>query len=913
MKCRILVSTGLLVLPLLALPQPPQSAAPKIAFEKHILPNGLQLILHVDRKLPVVHVNLCFHVGSNNERVGRSGFAHLFEHMMFEGSKNASQKYHVYAEKAGANISEGVFSGSTEWDRTNYHISVPSANLEHVLWLESDRVATLAEAVTKERFENVRDVVRNERREKLENQPYGRWRKLVFENLYPYRHPYANDIIGTHEDLLAATVEDVKDFFRTFYTPNNLSLAVVGDFDPAEAKRLVEKYFGGIPAGPALDRPPRWIPVLDGERVIEVRDRVPQERTYFAWHSPAWFDPGDAELDLASTVLTDGLSSRLSKVLVYEKRLCSEVSSFQRSREAASIIVVSVTARPGASLAAVEATVSEEIASLARDGPTPAELNRAKTKWEFGFISGLESLRGKADRLNQYNTYLGDPSKFEADLARHRNPTVVEVRDVVARWLNTRNRLVVRFRPETSGRETQVALDRAQTPPLGADRPFRAPEVRSGRLGNGLEVLLVERHELPKVAVQVVTRSGSADDSPGKAGLAMLAVPAMRMGTKTRKTLEIEDAMGDLGSALVAGVDRECSSLGFEVLKRHLSPAMAILADVVRNPVFPASEVDLEKKRRLDALSQESQSPDGIAWRVAVMLAFGRDHPYGAPEAGSPGTVEKLTREDFVGFHQRYWKPGSSALVFVGDLSLEEALTLARDAFGTWSGGARPPASIPKPQPVGPGKVFLVGRQDAPSTVVVQLVGAPPRTSDEYFALGLADAIWGGARGRLNLNLRGEKGYTYWVSSFPVLYSTAGAWCAWGTVQTEKTKESVVEFLKELSFLAGEKPPTAEELAHAKANRVRGYAQQFVTLHRVAGQVAELWALGLPMSELQREPLELERTSLAAVNAVARKYAVPKESILLLVGDLSKITAGVREVVKGEMVVLDVEGNPVRK
>jgi len=687
----------------------------------------------------------------------------------------------------------------------------------------------------------------------------------------------------------------------------------VGDFDPAEAKRLVEKYFGGIPAGPALDRPPRWIPTLDGERVIEVRDRVPQERTYFAWPSPAWFDPGDAELELASTILTDGLSSRLNKILVYEKRLCSEVSSFRRSGEAASIFGMWVTARPGVSLAAVEAIVSEEIARLARDGPTLAELNRAKAKWEFGFISGLESLGAKADRLNQYNTYLGEPGKFEADLARHRNPTVVDVRDVVARWLNTRNRLLVRFRPETSGREMQVALDRAQIPPLGADRPFQAPEVRSGRLGNGLEVLLIERHELPKVAVRLVTRSGSADDPPGKAGLAMLAVDVMCMGTKTRKTLEIEDAMGDLGSALTASVARERASLGFEVLKRHLSPAMAILADVVRNPVFPASEVDLEKKGSLDFLSREFQSPDGIAWRVAGMLAFGRNHPYGAPEGGLPGTVEKLTREDLVGFHQRYWKPGSSALVFAGDLSLEEALALAKDTFGAWSGGARPPASIPKPQPVGPGKVFLIDRQDAPSTVVVQLIGAPSRTSDEYFALRLADAIWGGASGRLNLNLGGEKGYTYWVSSFPVLYSTAGAWWAWATVQTDKTKESVVEFLKELSFQAGEKPPTAEELARAKANRVRGYAQQFATLDRVAGQVAELWALGLPMSELQREPAELERTTLAAVNALARRYAAPKESTLLLVGDLSKITAGVREVVKGEIVVLDVEGNPVRR
>jgi zinc protease len=341
---------------------------------------------------------------------------------------------------------------------------------------------------------------------------------------------------------------------------------------------------------------------------------------------------------------------------------------------------------------------------------------------------------------------------------------------------------------------------------------------------------------------------------------------------------------------------------------------MAIFADVVRHPVFPESEVNLEKKRRLDALSQESRDPEAIAWRVGNMLAFGRDHPYSTPNRGLPSTIERLTREDFVHFHQRYWKPASSALIFAGDLSFEEAQTLAEHAFGTWSGGARPPASIPKPQPVGSGKVFLVDRQDAPQTMIVQLVGAPSRKSAEYFALRLADAIWGGAiSARLNLNLSSEKGYTYGVYSFPTFYSTAGVWRAQGTVQTDKTKESVVEFLKELNFLAGEKPPTAEELANAKANRVRGYAQQFATLDRVARQVTELWALGLSISELQREPLELERTPLAAVNAVARKYAAPKDSVLLLVGDLAKIAAAVREVVKGEIVVLDVEGNPARK
>ncbi|MBV9958108.1 MAG: insulinase family protein, partial [Acidobacteria bacterium] len=279
----------------------------KINFEKYTLPNGLQVILHVDKKLPVVHVNEWFHVGSKNEKVGRTGFAHLFEHLMFQGSKNADGEYFSLVEKLGASDA----NGTTNNDRTNFFATVPSGNLEALLWVESDRLATLMDAMTKEKLDNQRDVVKNERRQSYENQPYGRAFKLLDENIFPAGHPYSWQVIGSHEDLTAASLDDVKDFFRTYYTPNNLSLVIAGDFDPAEAKRLIEKYFGNIPAGPPLDRPQWWIPKLDGEKIVEAYDRVPQERTYMAWPSPPIFRPGDAELDLTGSILTDGLSSRL--------------------------------------------------------------------------------------------------------------------------------------------------------------------------------------------------------------------------------------------------------------------------------------------------------------------------------------------------------------------------------------------------------------------------------------------------------------------------------------------------------------------------------------------------------------------------------------------------------------------------
>jgi zinc protease len=900
-----------------AAPSAPGSDAPvpKIVFEKVVLPNGLQVILHVDRKLPIVHVNEWIHAGSKNEKPGRTGFAHLFEHLMFEGSKGSPEKYLSVAEKLGANLREGGVNGTTNQDRTNYFITVPSGSLERVLWLESDRLLTLMEFLTKENLDHQRDVVKNERRQGLENQPYGRAFKLIFENLYPAQHPYSWPVIGSHEDLSAATFDDVKEFFKTYYTPNNLSLAITGDFDPAEAKKLVEKYFGSIPAGPALDRPGRYLAALDGEKIVEVADRVPQERVYIAWPAPEFFGADEAPLNLASRILTDGLASRLNKALVYDKPLCTNVNSFNDTNEIAGEFIVIATARPGASLAEIERTIGEEIAKLAKAGPTAEELSRAQAKQEYDFVTGLEGIGGfggKADLLNTYNTFLGDPGKLEADVLRHRHVTAADVQRVAAKWLDNRNRLLVRFHPEASGRAAEATLDRAKVPASGSDRPFHAPEVKKTSLANGLEILVVERPELPKVAVSLVTRGGSAGDPDGKEGVAYLATQTMDTGTKTRKDLDIENAFGNLGTALANETGRESARLSFEVLKRNLAPALEVFADVIQNPTYPGPEFERQKKRHLDALAQQAKEPNAIAGRVSRILAFGATHPYGRPAQGTPETVGAITREDVSKFHEERWKPGSSALVFAGDVTVAEAEALAKKVLGGWRGGAAPVAAIPLPSPSAAGKVYLVDRQDAAQTFVIQILPAPKRKSAEYDALRLANAVWGGGFAtRLNLNLREDKGYSYGVFSFPELNREAGAWFAAGGVQTNKTKESVVEFDKELKGLAGARPITAKELDDAKLNLIRGYAQQFETLSRIAGQVAGLWGADLPMDELQRISDGTAKTTLDETLATARRWANPSQASLLLVGDLAKIRPGVEELGLGEIVVLDAEGRPV--
>ena len=900
--------------------KPAPVATPKIVYEKYTLPNGLDVILHVDRKLPIVHVNEWFHVGSKNEKRGRTGFAHLFEHMMFQGSKNATEEYFVYAERAGANLREGGVNGTTNTDRTNYFVTAPAGKLEYLLWLESDRIATLAETISKEKLDNQRDVVKNERRQGLENTPYGRWFKLAFENLFPADHPYSWPVIGSHEDLTAASVEDVAEFFRTYYTPNNLTLTIAGDFDIAEAKRLVEKYFGSLPPGPPLDRPTKYIAKLDGEKIVEAYDRVPQDRVYMAWSAPEYFSGDEPKLDLASSILTDGLSSRLQKVLVYDKQLASDVSSFNFAMEIAGMFGIIATARPGVTVEQLESIVTDEIARLAKEGPTADELQRAKTKQQYNFVTGLERIGGfggKADLLAQYNTYLGDPGKFDQDIKRYDAVSAKDVREAADRWLNTRNRVLVRFHPETSQAPAAAAaaLDRSKIPDIGTDRMFAPPTVQSAKLDNGLTVLVVERPELPKVQIAFTTRAGTVGDPAGKEGTALLMVEMIDRGTKTRSALEIEDAFGDLGVVTGGGAGRETTTWSMDALKSRLEPAFDLFADVILNPTFPAKEFEREQKIHLDALQQDARNPNSIASRVRSMLLFGADHPYGRPARGLPASVSTISTADLQKYHATWWKPGSSALVFAGDIKLDEAVAMAKAEFGSWSGGSAPTVNVPAPRPVQGGKIYVVDRPNSAQTVVTQAFLAPPRRTEDYYALSLADAVWGGGGfgTRLNLNLRENKGYSYGVFSNQALFNHAGAWWAAGGVQTDKTKESIVEFNNELAAIAGGRPVSATELENAKLVRVRGYAQQFESLSRIAGEVATLWAQGLPLTELESAPRSITAATLEQVNAAARKYAVPQRATLLLVGDLAKIEAGLRDLKAGDIVVLDAEGNPVKR
>jgi zinc protease len=888
----------------------PRLDVPKVAFEKVVLPNGLQLILHQDKKLPLVHVNLWYHVGSKNEKVGKTGFAHLFEHMMLQGSKNAPEDYFSAMARAGAQGGRDS-NGTTNSDRTNYFATAPSGSLEFLLWVHSDLLATLPDALTQAKLDNQRDVVRNERRQGVDNVPYGRWFVLATENLFPARHPYSWPVIGSHEDLVAASLEDVKAFFRRFYTPNNLTLVVSGDFDPAEAKRLVTKYFGSIPPGPALDRPRRFVAKLDGEKIVEVNDRVPQDRVFMAWPGPEIGAAGEHELNLASSILTEGLSARLQKTLIYDKKLCSNVSSFSNSMEIAGMFVIDATLAAGVSLAEVERTITTELAALAKDGPTVAELERARTRALTDVTTSLESIGafgGTADLLAYYNTYFGDPGKLSWDLQRLLSVTPQSVRGAVATWLATTNRVVLRFHPETSVRPSVAELDRKKQPPLGADTAFHAPSVVADKLANGLELYVVEQHGLPLVTAAIVSRAGSVVDPPGKEGLATLVASTIERGTRSRTALAVASAAGDLGTSLRHEVGLERAIEAVDVYKANLGAALALLGDVVRNPTFPAAEIDRERKLQVEDIEQAERDGRRLAARLRARFAFGADHPYGRPVAGYRKTVGALTSADADAFHATNWRPGAAALVIVGDVTLAEAKALAQKELGSWAGTAPAPPAIPPPAGAR-GKVFLIDKPDAAQTVAVHIYSAPVKKGDDYYSFLLASEVLGsGASGRLYLNLRQDKGYSYGIGAITPVLSGAMAWITQGGVQTDKTKESVVELVKELKGIAGARPITAKELEDARLGVIRGYAAGFGTNRAVAARVSDLWSRRWPMDEIVREPEGLARATLSEVQAAAKRYAAPADATLVLIGDRPRIEAGVRSLNLGEVIVVDAEG-----
>src|SRR5688572_23490837 len=907
---------------------------PPIPFTEFTLPNGLRVILHEDHSVPIVAVNVWYHVGSKNEVPGRTGFAHLFEHMMFQGSKNYDDDYFRPLQTIG-----GTLNGSTNPDRTNYFEVVPSNYLERALFMEADRMGGLLEAMTEEKLANQRDVVKNEKRQNYDNRPYGLASARIAELLYPPAHPYHWLTIGALEDLTAASMNDVKGFFRRFYTPNNASLTIAGDINPREARALVTKHFGSIPRGPAANPVRAGQPVLEKEIRATMQDQVSLPRLYMVWHTVPEFSPDDAALDVLAAILADGKTSRLERALVYDQQIAQAVTASQQSREIAGTMQISVTAKRGASLDSIEAVVKREIAKLAAEAPTRQAVDQVYNEIEATFVYGLQTVQGKADRMNSYAIFRGNPGFFEEHLRRYRAVTPADVQRVARRYLTDR-RLVFTVLPgartpgatrvaSTSGTEGGVQPPPASTaarasaaaaardaalPAGGPPPPFTLPQIQRRQLTNGLEVLVVEHDELPVVTLNLVVKSGSAADPADRAGLASAVASLLDDGTATRSAIDIAEQLKAIGGNLTTSTGWDASTVTLTTLTRHADKALAIFGDVVLNPAFAEAEVSRFKASRLTALAQRRDDATAIASVVYPAILYGSNHPYGRPAQGDEASTRALTPADARAYYTARYLPNNSTLIVVGDVRPDEILAKLEQTLGAWKAGVAPVVSLTPPPARDKSVIYLVDRPGAAQSVLnIGHVGVP-RSSADYFPILVLNHILGGQFiSRVNLNLRENKGYTYGARTLFDYRHGAGPFAASAGVQTAVTKESVNEFLKELRGVRGEIPVTQEELANAKRGLTLGYPRGFETPAQIAARLSDVAVYGLPANYFDNYVANIERVTLADINRVANSSIDPSRLAILVVGDRKVIEPSLRELagLANTITLLDSEGRPL--
>jgi len=885
-------------------------AVPEIAFQKYVLSNGLTLVVHEDHKAPIAAVNVWYHVGSKNEKAGKTGFAHLFEHLMFNGSENFNDDYFKVLEKIGATD----LNGTTNEDRTNYFQNVPVSALDTVLWMESDRMGHLVGAITQAKLDEQRGVVQNEKRQG-ENEPYGQVEELIQTAVYPKGHPYSWTVIGSMEDLNAASLDDVKEWFKTYYGPQNAVLVVAGDVKAEDVKARVEKYFGDIPPGPPIAKHDAWVAPRTGEHRQTLQDRVPQSRIYKVWNTPQWGAPEDDALRLVARVLTSGKSSRLYKRLVYTDQIATDVAAYQGSSEIGSTFVVRATARPGGDLAAVEKAVDEEIARLLKDGPTAEEVERAKTEQLAGFVRGVERIGGfggKSDVLAQSQVWGGRPDFYRTQLQRVQAATPAELAAAARRWLSD-GVYALEVHPFPQLAAGPGGADRKNRPVPGPAPEGRLPAFQRATLPNGLKLVVAERHEVPVVRMNLLVDAGYAADQAAP-GTARLAGDMLDEGTKTRASLEISDELQRLGAQLGTGSDLDSTSVTLSALKANLDPSLAIFADVVLNPSFPQKELDRLKRQQLAAIQQEGAQPFGMALRVLPRFIYGTGHAYSVPLTGSgyASSVEKITRDDVVRWHEAWFKPGNATLIVVGDTTLAEIRPKLEAAFAAWKPGSTPKKTVTAVTPKATDAVYVYDRPGALQSTILCGHAASPRANPQDVAQQVMNTMLGGQfTSRVNMNLREDKHWSYGAGT--LFWDAKGPrpFLAYAPVQTDKTKESVQELLKELKGIRGERPVTPEELAAARDNMTLSLPGQWETAAAVLGSIAEIVRFGFDDRYYDGFAAKVRAVSATDVTAAASAVQ-PDKLVWVIAGDRAKIEPGLRELGLGEIRAIDADGNVVK-
>ena len=927
------LSAGAYVAPLQAANAP----SVDIPHDSFTLPNGLRVVVHTDRKAPVVAVNIWYHVGSKDEPSGRSGFAHLFEHLMFNGSENNPGEFFAPFKQVGVTDQ----NGTTNTDRTNYFQNVPTTALDMALWMESDRMGHLLGAVDQATLDEQRGVVQNEKRQGM-NQPYGQLREILSYTMYPKGHPYHHSVIGSMNDLNAAKLADVQAWFKTWYGPNNAVLVLAGDIDLATAREKVTRYFGHIPASPTMAQPKVDVAVLeqDGRTVLE--DKVPQVMVRRMWNVPQTGTRDADMLDLFSDVLGGSASSRLDRRLVHQDKLVDSIGTANWASQLGGNFMVNAMVKQGVDPAKVEAAIDEELKKLIAEGPTAEELARAKTSYEAGFVRGVERIGGfggKADVLASCAIYERNPGCFRDSLQAVAGATPAQVRDAAAKWLGkpshvfmvkpgARKELAeapagtpspfVLPKVDARYKTTASSVDRSKGVPVTASFPdLKFPAQQRATLSNGTTVILAERHDVPVVQMSYQFAGGYSADPAGKPGIANFTASLLDEGAGDLDALGFAARKEALGAQLGAGASLDGNNAILSALKKHLEPSVALFADMLRKPRFDQAQVDRVKGEWIASIRQEKAQPSGVALRVLPALMYGAGHPYGNPLSGTgtEAAIAALTRDDLVAFHQRMMQPAGATLVVVGDTTLAEIVPLLEKHLGSWKvGSAGGAPAIPAVANARQSRVFLI---DQPGAVQANIFAAqlvPSSKDPGAIAFDMANQVFGGDfTARLNMNLREDKHWSYGARSGAASAVGQRMWRATAPVQIDKAGESVAEIRREIAeFFGGSRGTSAEELARQQKGLTLSLPGAYETAGSVLATIGSNVLYGRPDDYVFRRKAEIEAITPAQVDAAA-KTLDPGAITWVVVGDLAKTEAPIRALKLGEVTILDAEGKPVSK
>ena len=876
-------------------PSPELIASVDIPYEQFTLSNGLRVIVHTDRKVPVVATSIWYHVGSKDEPEGKTGFAHLFEHFMFEGSEHVKD-FDKPLEDAGAS----GMNGSTWFDRTNYIQTVPTGALDLVLFLESDRMGHLLGTLNKAALDQQRGVVQNEKRQG-DNQPYGMVEYEILEALFPEGHGYRHSTIGSMEDLSAASLEDVKTWFKTWNTPNNAVLVLAGDIDAATARPLVEKYFGDIPAGPPITRMKANVPEHANVRREVMQDRVAQARVYRVWAVPGRTDEVTPSLDVAATILAGGNSSRFYNDLVRDKKLATSVRGYVQAHESTSFFQLEVDVAPGADHKAVDARVDELVNKFLAEGPTADEVARVATRAVSGTIRGLEEVGGfggKAATLAEGALYAGDPAFYKAELQRYAAATPAGVQSAARRWIND-GAYALTVLPYGNPQAAAKGVDRSRLPAVAGGKDLDFPEVERARLSNGIEVVFARRATVPVVNMSIGFDAGVAADSRAKPGLANLTMSLLDEGTAKRSALEVAEEAERLGAAIGTGNDTDSSRVTLSALKTNLAPSIELWADIIRNPTFQPSEIERLRGITLARIENEFDQPQSLALRVLPPIIYGEQHPYGVPLTGS-GTAEgvrAISRDDLASFHSAWLRPDNATIFVVGDTNLAEVTPLLERAFGDWRApavakGAKQFVTATAPAS---SRIILIDRPASPQSFILGGFPLPLRGRDDPVVLSAANEVLGGSfLARINTNLRETKGWSY--GAYTSIRSAAEQmpFFSQAPVQTDKTAASIKEILAELQAFRGPRGTTPEELNRVIQGNTRSLPGTYETAASVLGSLERNKVFGRPDDYQERLSDRYRALTAQQFDAAIDQYIDPAKIVWVVVGDRSKVEAELR-------------------